>query len=81
MIRRFAAAGDTAPSIGIITFNVQQRDLIDNMLRDASDERIGRALDERDGLFVKNLESVQGDERDTILFSVAFSKNDRGMLR
>lgn len=80
VIRRFAVAGDTAPSIGIITFNVQQRDLIDNMLRDASDERIGRALDERDGLFVKNLESVQGDERDTILFSVAFSKNDRGML-
>lgn len=80
VIRRFAAAGDTAPSIGIITFNVQQRDLIDNMLRDASDERIGRALDERDGLFVKNLDSVQGDERDTILFSVAFSKNDRGML-
>ncbi len=80
VIRRFATAGDTAPSIGIITFNVQQRDLIDNMLRDASDERIGRALDERDGLFVKNLESVQGDERDTILFSVAFSKNDRGML-
>ncbi|MDQ1111893.1 hypothetical protein QE418_001341 [Microbacterium testaceum] len=80
VIRRFAAAGDTAPSIGIITFNVQQRDLIDNMLRDAPDERIGRALDERDGLFVKNLESVQGDERDTILFSVAFSKNDRGML-
>ncbi len=29
---------------------------------------------------MKNLESVQGDERDTILFSVAFSKNDRGML-
>lgn len=80
VIRRFAAAGDVSPSIGIITFNVQQRDLIDNMLRDASDERIGRALDERDGLFVKNLESVQGDERDTILFSVAFSKNDRGML-
>lgn len=80
VIRRFAAAGEAAPSIGIITFNVQQRDLIDNMLRDASDERIGRALDERDGLFVKNLESVQGDERDTILFSVAFSKNDRGML-
>ncbi|MBD8477025.1 DUF3320 domain-containing protein [Microbacterium sp. CFBP 8794] len=80
VIRRFAAAGEAAPSIGIITFNVQQRELIDNMLRDASDERIGRALDERDGLFVKNLESVQGDERDTILFSVAFSKNDRGML-
>lgn len=80
VIRRFAASPDVAPSLGIITFNVQQRDLIENMLRDAPDERIGRALDERDGLFVKNLESVQGDERDTILFSVAFSKNDRGSL-
>lgn len=78
--RRFAETGDRAPSIGIITFNVQQRDLIENMLRDAADESIGRAMDERDGLFVKNLESVQGDERDTILFSVAFSKNERGVL-
>ncbi|MGQ4819508.1 hypothetical protein ACQ1ZK_20765, partial [Enterococcus faecium] len=31
-----------------------------------------------DGLFVKNLENVQGDERDTILFSIAFSPNERG---
>lgn len=77
---RFARSADETPSLGVITFNVQQRDLIENMLRDAPDERIGRAMDERDGLFVKNLESVQGDERDTILFSVAFSANDRGML-
>lgn len=39
-----------------------------------------QALDEPDGLFVKNLENVQGDERDTILFSVAFSKNDKGVV-
>ncbi len=77
---RFARSADQTPSLGVITFNVQQRDLIENMLRDAADERIGRAMDERDGLFVKNLESVQGDERDTILFSVAFSANQRGML-
>jgi hypothetical protein len=31
-------------------------------------------------LFVKNLENVQGDERDVILFSTAFSVNDRGVL-
>ncbi|MCC2314204.1 DUF4011 domain-containing protein [Cellulomonas xiejunii] len=77
---RFAASPGRAPSLGIITFNAQQRDLIDNLLRDSGDERIVAALDEADGLFVKNLENVQGDERDCILFSVAFSANDRGVV-
>lgn len=77
---RFAASPDVAPSIGVITFNAQQRDFIENLLRDAGDERLVQALDEPDGLFVKNLENVQGDERDTILFSVAFSKNDKGVV-
>lgn len=77
---RFAASPDVAPSIGVITFNAQQRDLIENLLRDAGDDRLVQALDEPDGLFVKNLENVQGDERDTILFSVAFSKNDKGVV-
>ncbi|MEI5584290.1 DUF4011 domain-containing protein, partial [Agromyces sp. CCNWLW208] len=78
--RRFWASPDESPSVGVITFNAQQRDLIDNLLRDSGDERIMRALDEPDGLFVKNLENVQGDERDCILFSVAFSTNDNGVL-
>lgn len=77
---RFAASPGVAPSIGVITFNAQQRDLIENLLRDAGDDRLVQALDEPDGLFVKNLENVQGDERDTILFSVAFSKNDKGVV-
>ncbi len=77
---RFAASPDEAPSIGVITFNAQQRDFIENLLRDAGDDRLVQALDEPDGLFVKNLENVQGDERDTILFSVAFSKNDKGVV-
>ncbi|QZY51764.1 DUF3320 domain-containing protein [Leucobacter tenebrionis] len=78
--RRFARNPAESPSLGIITFNAQQRVLIETMLRDHHDERLAAALDERDGLFVKNLENVQGDERDTILFSVAFSKNDRGVV-
>lgn len=78
--RRFAASVGRTPSLGIITFNSQQRTYIEALLRDSADERIAQALDERDGLFVKNLENVQGDERDTILFSVAFSANDRGVL-
>lgn len=78
--QRFAASPERAPSLGVITFNAPQRDLIENLLRDAGNERLVQALDEPDGLFVKNLENVQGDERDTILFSVAFSKKDNGVL-
>ncbi|TDH48412.1 DUF3320 domain-containing protein [Mycobacterium eburneum] len=78
--RRFDASPDAAPSLGVVTFNLQQRDLIENLLRDAGDDRLLQALDEPDGLFVKNLENVQGDERDTILFSVAFSANDKGVV-
>lgn len=77
---RFDESPENAPSIGVITFNAQQRDLIENLLRDAGDDRLLQALDEPDGLFVKNLENVQGDERDTILFSVAFSKNEKGVV-
>lgn len=80
IVRRFAESGDEYPSIGVVTFNSQQRDLIENLLRDHSDNRLGQALDEPEGLFVKNLENVQGDERDTILFSVAFSANDKGVV-
>lgn len=78
--QQFAASPVDTPSVGIITFNAQQRTLIENMLREAPDARLAQALEERDGLFVKNLENVQGDERDTILFSVAFSANERGVI-
>ena len=80
--RRFALSPDRLPSIGVVTFNAQQRTLIESLLRDGGDERIVEALDgtNGEGLFVKNLENVQGDERDVILFSVAFSKNEKGVL-
>ncbi|GAA0962131.1 DUF4011 domain-containing protein [Frigoribacterium faeni] len=78
---RFAVDPAGTPSLGVVTFNAQQRTLIESMLRDTGDERIVDALDaSTDGLFVKNLENVQGDERDTILFSTAFSANDKGVL-
>lgn len=63
-------------SIGVVTFNVHQRDLILNLLEDSSDNRIHDALNaEHEELFVKNLENVQGDERDVMLFSLAFSND------
>ncbi len=79
--RRFDASPEELPSIGVVTFNQQQREHIEGLLRDSDDPRITEALDEAfDGLFVKNLENVQGDERDVVLFSTAFSVNDRGIL-
>lgn len=80
-VRRQFESGPDAPSVGVVTFNLQQRALIESLLRDTDDPRIIKALDEDpEGLFVKNLENVQGDERDVILFSTGFSKNDKGYL-
>lgn len=63
-------------SIGVVTFNTQQRDLILDLLEQSDSADVRRSL-ERDSepVFVKNLENVQGDERNTILFSIAFAKN------
>lgn len=77
VLARFQNADDD-PSIGIVTFNMQQRDLIETRLRERGGEDVLESLEDPDGLFVKNLENVQGDERDTIFFSVAFSPNSRG---
>jgi hypothetical protein len=80
--RRFDASPDELPSIGVVTFNQQQRAYIDALLRDAGDDRLVEALERTDGegLFVKNLENVQGDERDVVLFSTGFSANENGQL-
>lgn len=67
---------DPHASLGVITFNSEQRDLILDMLEQATDETIRAALVRDDEpLFVKNLENVQGDERDVIFFSLAFSRD------
>ena len=74
-------ASERTPSLGVITFNAAQRDLIERFLREGPDaDRVARALEEPDGLFVKNLENVQGEERDTILFSVTFSADSSGKV-
>ena len=74
-------ASECTPSLGVITFNAAQRDLIERFLREGPDaDRVARALEEPDGLFVKNLENVQGEERDTILFSVTFSADSSGRV-
>ena len=74
--RRLANAHTANESIGIVTFNTQQQTLVRDLLEECRDPLVAEQLreDKEDGLFVKNLENVQGDERDVILFSTAFSK-------
>lgn len=70
-------------SIGVVTFNIQQRDLILNLLEDSDAPALRNRMSDSvtEPIFVKNLENVQGDERDIIIFSLAFSTNpDTGQL-
>lgn len=63
-------------SVGVVTFNIQQRDLILDLLEQSPSLAVRKSLErESEPVFVKNLENVQGDERDIILFSIAFAKD------
>src|SRR6185295_16280116 len=79
-------------SAGVVTFNRKQADLIDELLearaqsdgafRDALAAERERKEDGEDmGFFVKNVETVQGDERDVIVFSSTFGRNPQGTFR
>lgn len=70
-------------SLGVITFNISQQSLIEDLLQEEyqKDADFDRWANEgEEALIVKNLENVQGDERDVILFSVAFGPDGEGKL-
>ncbi|MBJ3778889.1 DUF3320 domain-containing protein [Acuticoccus mangrovi] len=73
---------EARPSLGVVTFNVQQQglimDLLDELRRE--DPRLEWFFEDerKEGLIVKNLENVQGDERDVILFSITFGPDLAG---
>ena len=70
-------------SVGVVTFNIQQQSLIEDLLDEAAskDPVVEKwAFGSEEPVFVKNLENVQGDERDVILFSVGYGKDEEGKL-
>ena len=70
-------------SVGVVTFNIQQQSLIEDLLDEAAskDDVLEKwAFGGEEPVFVKNLENVQGDERDVILFSVGYGKDETGKL-
>ncbi len=64
--------------IGIITFNIHQQDLILDLLDVYA---IENKLSLPDSLFVKNIENVQGDEKDIIIFSIGYAPDEKGVMR
>ncbi|MDB5932099.1 MAG: hypothetical protein JWR60_3806, partial [Polaromonas sp.] len=69
-------------TLGVVTFNQTQQQLIETLLdarRRASPE-LDRAISAqaREPLFIKNLENVQGDERDVIFFSITYGPDAAG---
>lgn len=73
--RRLDDPATSGQSIGVVTLNAPQQSLLLRLLEETGDERIQTLLesDGEEALIVRNLESVQGDERDVIMLSVAFS--------
>ena len=72
------------PSVGIATFNIAQRNLIKSKIHER--QKFERFADfnqkiielEESGLFVKNLENIQGDERDVIILSTTYGQTKDG---
>ncbi len=91
LIKEFFRTRKNNETIGVIAFNASQRDMIYDVIDEESlaDPAFGSQIraemsrkdnGEDTGLFVKNIESVQGDERDVVMFSIGYAKNANGRL-
>jgi hypothetical protein len=65
---------DASKEIGVITFNSPQQFAV----LDAIENSLGNIPE---NVFVKNIENVQGDERDIIIFSVGYAPDKNGNVR
>lgn len=85
LVRRAHDAALSRFSVGVVTFNAQQQNLVEDLINEAcrSDSVFEKWVYEpkdHEPLFVKNLENVQGDERDVIVFSIAFGPDANGKV-
>lgn len=72
-------------TLGVVTFSVSQEEAIDTAIRAELDshpelEKHFDGSDRLGGFFVRSLESVQGDERDFIYFSVGYGPDEAGKI-
>lgn len=84
MVEWLGLPEESRPTLGVITFNSQQQSLIENLFDDArrgnpelewffAEERI-------EPVIVRNLENVQGDERDVMMFSITYGPDHAGKV-
>ena len=83
---------DEEKTLGIVAFSEAQQNEIESSLEKLAEsdsdfsEKYNKALERThdghyEGLFVKNLENVQGDERDIMILSICYGKNPEGKMR
>ena len=86
IVKNFLKERKENESIGIVTFNENQRELIRTFLEDQCEkdsefsylyqkEKDRHEENEDKSIFIKNIENVQGDERDIIIFSIGYAKD------
>ncbi len=91
LVKEILATRKNKETVGIITFNSDQQSAIaDYMDKEAARDPAFRAALLREytrkengedvSLFIKNLENVQGDERDIIVFSIGYARNEQGKI-
>lgn len=83
ILRRLADPELSKLSIGVVSFSVAQQNLIEDVLMEAlsgKPELEAKAFQTDEPIFIKNLENVQGDERDVILFSVGYGPDKNGVI-
>lgn len=82
--RHFLDEGGKGRSVGVVTFNQTQQSLIETLLdaRRRTNVDLDKAIAQasHEPLFIKNLENVQGDERDIILFSITYGPDAAGKV-
>lgn len=71
-------------SLGVVAFSIAQmtaiQDRIEKLMRERPELQSHFKEDRLEGFFIKNLENVQGDERDVMIFSVGYGKDVSGRL-
>ena len=84
IVKRLRDPSLSGQSIGVVTFSQAQQSLVEDLLEEwrRRDEVVDRFFGEEiaEPVFVKNLENVQGDERDVILFSVCYGPDMSGRV-
>ncbi|MDB5748283.1 MAG: putative helicase [Massilia sp.] len=84
--RHYLDAAKRRQTVGVVTFNQAQQNLIERLLDERRraqpelDVALAQAQASAEPLFIKNLENVQGDERDIIYFSITYGPDAAGKV-